>query len=383
MIKRVAIIVIFLTIITATYVFATDYERGISPAVKNDNPPFFQELYRLKIVNQVDGSIEVSSDGGFSWQLLGHVLYPTEKISQGGFAAAKWVDGGQVAATAVNAIHIKTGQLDKDKTIFSILPREMLQSETYSRPYNSPNSSIYTDITAGTEIFGGGQAPYVGNQVFLTRFSQPMVDLPDSYIPKIGDTLIIVVDRPLPLPKEIIFENRFGGHITLTAINGSQRIIGEVLRPVSGVGRFAGGVYASPGRIRANHPGVIDVSCAPRGSVGGFQIVPALHGQEMGYVKLKTQWLVIGPVSSSEHSLEGIGPLFKYFIQPNYTPDALQTADWQEKLLGRYLVQVKFAGNNQWQPMPVFALNRSLPLPAWADTALDKVSHIRILFPVE
>jgi hypothetical protein len=78
-----------------------------------------------------------------------------------------------------------------------------------------------------------------------------------------------------------------------------------------------------------------------------------------------------------------MGPLFKYYLQPNYTADALQTADWEGKLLGRYLVQVKYDGRDGWQPAPIFALDRDQPLPAWADTALEKVSYIRILFPVE
>jgi hypothetical protein len=160
-------------------------------------------------------------------------------------------------------------------------------------------------------------------------------------------------------------------------------MIGEVLRPVVGIGRFEGGTFAGPGRIRANHSGVIDVSAATNGSVGGFQIVPALHGSNMNYVKKMTQWMVIGPVRVDDPSLEGMAPFFRYFIHPSYRSDDLQQANWEKRLLDRFLVQVKYEGEDKWQPMPIYALDRKAPLPGWAGSAFEKVSYFRILFPVD
>jgi len=362
---------------------ATTLERGLSPAIGPENQPMFSEVYRIKIENKANGVIAVSKNEGASWEAVGKVLYPTKKVSKYGYSAAKWVQPGRVSATAVNAIHLKVGAVDKERTIFSLLPKEFLKPPGKYRSFLSPNSSIYTDIPAGTGIFGGGFSPFVGNLIMLSAPAKPVVPLPEGYVPQVGDTYYILVDRPEKYPKEIVFENRFGGQIIIEYFSGEKKIIGEVLRPIVGVGRFEGSLYVDPGRIRANHCGVIDVCVSPYGSLGGFQIVPALHGQDMRYVKKMTQWMVIGPANVADPSVEGMAPFYKYFIQPSYRPDDLEGDDWEEKLLSRFLVEVKMEGKDQWQPMPIFTLYRKFPLPKWANSALDRVSHLRILFPIE
>ncbi len=361
---------------------ATTLERGVSPAIEAENSAEFEEVYRIRIENKIDGAIEVSEDEGISWNSVGKVLYPTEKISKTGYSAAKWVGTGRVAAAAVNAIHIKTGSPETERTIFSILPKEFLMPPREYRSYLSPDASIYTNIEAGASIFGGGFSPYVGNVVMLSRPAEPVVFITRNYIPRVGDTFYIVVDRPRELPKEIVFENRFGGRITVEYYSGDKKVIGEVLRPVSGIGRFEGSRFVDPGRIRANHAGVIDVSVSPYGSLGGFQIVPALHGQDMSYVRKATQWMVIGPAQAVDPSLEGMAPFYRCFIHPNYRPEDLEAEDWDKKLMSRFLVEVIYEGEEEWKPMPIYSLRRRWRLPRWANSVFDKVSHFRIFFPI-
>jgi len=377
---RVTLLIVCLL---AGFSWATTLERGVSSAIQAENPPVLKEAYRIRLENQVNGLIEVSQDGGQNWQQVGKVLYPSEKVSRYGYAAAAWVRPGRVAASAVNAIHIKTGSVEVERTIFSILPKDFLKPPSKYRSFLSPNSSIYTDIPAGSSIFGGGSAPFVGNLVMLSAPAQPIIIMPEGYQPKLGDTFIILVDCPVNYPLQLVFENRFGGQIFMSFYPGDEQVVGEVLLPVTGVGRFEGSKYVDPGRIRANHAGVIDVSVSPIGSLGGFQIVPALHGQGMKYVRKMTQWMVIGPPKVTDPSLEGMAPFYKYFIQPNYRPDDIAAADWEEKLLSRFLVDVKYKGSDIWQPMPIYSLKRKFPLPRWASSAFDKVSHFRILFPVK
>ena len=360
----------------------TTLERGISAGIQPENQPDLVEIYRIKVENKAGGEIAISEDKGISWDQVGKVLYPTDKINENGYSASRWMEGGRVVATAVNAIHIKVGISDESRSIFSLLPKEMLMPPKRYRSYISPNSSIYTDIAAGTSIFGGGFSPFPGNVVLLIRPAQPSIPLPEEYVPGIGDVFHIVVERPVELPWEIVLENRFGGRITIKYPSGEKKLIGEVLRPVSGIGRFEGSVYADPGRIRANHAGVIDVSVSPDGFLGGFQIVPALHGAEMTYIRRMTQWMVIGPARADDPSLEGMAPFYRYFIRPNYRPEDLEAADWEKKLLERYLVEVRYQGEEGWKPMPGYSLRRKFPLPYWADRVFDKVSHFRILFPI-
>ena len=334
----------------------------------------FTESFRIQIVNLAGGSIEVSSDQGKSWQNIGRVLYPTTKVNPKGFTASQWIGSGEVAASAVNAIHIK---VDNAQTIFSILPQDFLKVPPGYNSYLSPDSSIYTNIYAGRGIFGGGWSPFVGNKVYL--YDKPL-DRPL----KEGETLTIIVNQPKRWPREIVFENQFGGAITVKYPGGEEEIIGQVLRPVMGIGRFAGSRYVSAGRVRANHPGVIDISTSVGDKVGGFQIIPVAHAQspEMKGARLSTQWMVVGPVSYKGQSLEGSPPLYKYFLKPQYDEQDLYAEDWEKKLLKRYLVEVKLEDDESWKPLPIYTLYADEDLPPEANRALEKVTHIRIFFPV-
>ena len=352
-----------------------------------ENDPKFKESFRIKIWNMPGGTIEVSSNEGKSYQPVGTVIYPTVKTNPEGYKASRWVADGKVAATAVNAIHIKTAtsSLDGSGIVFSLLPKEFLKKPKNYRSYLSSDSSIYTDIAAGESIFGSGFAPFVGNVLLVSQPAKPVIPLPKNYVPQVGDKLYILVDRPVDYPKEIVFENRFGGAVTIKYFGSPEQVVAEVLRPVVGVGRFEGTKYASVGRIRANHAGVIDVSTSFLGRIGGFQIVPSGHGSEMPSVRELTQWMVIGPAGEEHQSLEGSAPFFKYFIRPDYGVNDLEDDDWRNKLLDRFLVEVKLKGSDAWQPMPVCDFDEYYltgEIPAWAADALSNVTHIRILFPV-
>ncbi|MBU0501665.1 MAG: hypothetical protein KJ811_00265, partial [Candidatus Margulisbacteria bacterium] len=345
----------------------------------------FQEAYRLKIENKINGEIAVSQDSGRTWQAQGKVLYPTKMVSQQGYMASAWVESGEVAATAVNAIHIKVSAKGT-KTIFSLLPKEFLRPPKKYNSFLSPDSSIYTNIAAGTKIFGGDFAPFVGSQVLVERGVESPLPLSEDFQPKIGDVYYVIVKEPLEYPSEIIFENKFGGRIIARYQYGMpDKVIGTVLAPVVGIGRFSGTNFAGPGRVRANHAGVIDISTSRLGEIGGFQIIPAVHSIDMPYVKRKTQWMVVGAPSLEGETLEGAAPLFKYFINPDYREADIYAEDWEQKFLSRFLVDVKFEKSNDWSPMPILEIPRFYlykELPTWADTALDKISYIRVLFPL-
>ncbi|KAF0133047.1 MAG: hypothetical protein FD145_1455 [Candidatus Saganbacteria bacterium] len=333
------------------------------------------ELYRIQISNATNGKIEISKDLGLSWEAVGRVIYPVEKVNRKGFTASKWVLPGEVAASAVNAIHIKT---EEPQTIFSILPKNFLDVPAGYNSYLSPNSSLCTDISAGKSIFGGGYSPMVGNKVF---YFNKQVDA----TPKAGDVIVIKVIKPAKWPKDIIFENKFGGKITARYFDKEDEIIGEVLRPVIGVGRFAGSRYVSAGRIRANHPGVIDVSTSVGDKVGGFQIIPANHAQspEMGGARTQTQWMVVGPPKVDGKMLEGVSPLFKYFLKPSYDENNISSLEWENKLLSHFIVEIKLKNKADWRPMLIYTLNAEEDLPEEANKALENVTDIRILFPLK
>lgn len=344
-----------------------------SSEASDEGTSLFIENIRIQIVNATNGEIKVSKNKGISWEVIGHVLSPAKRLNEKGFTASTWAGTYEIAATSVNAIHIK---ISEPKTIFSILPVEFYKKTDKYRSYFSSDSSIYTDILASKKIFGGGLSPFLGNKVIKNN---------SDYVPilKEGDVFTVIVDRPVKYPKEIVFENWFGGKIFVTYPDSLPVIIGEVLKPVYGVGRFEGSRYLNPGRIRANHPGVIDISTAPKGLVGGFQIIPAKHSlsSEMASARFKTQWMIVSGKSVYETSQEGTAPLFKYFLKPQYDSDDLNNKNWQKSFLKRFLVQVSLKNENKWKPMPVYGLNPYDDLPPEADRFLENVQKIRILFP--
>ena len=345
-----------------------------------------REILRLRVVNDSEGEIAASSDGGETWRRMGRVVRYTSRVNERGYTASKWVPAGRVAATAVNAIHITVGlnEAEDRGIIFSLLPREFLAPPGDYRSFLSPNSSIYTDIAAGRGMFGGGEAPFVGSPVFRETAEGQLVPLGAGYVPSRGDVLVIVVLRPEPYPVALEVENREGGAVCLRYGDGSERLLGWVIRPVGGIGRFAGSVYAGIGRIRAGHAGVVDISTSPEGSLGAFQIIPAGHAlsPEMHLAWTRTQWMIVGPLEEESALWEGLAPLFLQHIRPDYLPDDIRGGDWRERLLARFLVDVD--RGDGWGPMPCLRLaaDPARPLPGWADGALAEVVRVRILFPV-
>lgn len=345
------------------------------------------EIGRVRLHNIKDGIIEGSRDEGRTWTLLGHILQPVIKVNQRGFNASKYGPVGSVVATAVNAIHLKAGvnQAEGRGVIWSLAPRaedaagrNSLQSEV------SPQSAAFTDIPGGSGIFGGPFTPFVGNPIFLDNDrNNVLTPLPNNYVPALGDSWVVQVRRPRRYPHEIVFENRFGGLITIQYRDEPPQVIGQVLKPVVGVGRFIGSYFSEVGRLRANHNGVIDVSTSPRGSVGSFQIIPANHAMstELAYVRQLTQWMVVGPVSALDPSWEGTAPLFSQFLRPRFDATDVNDPDAIEGLAGRFYFDVQKNGKPDYEPMPTFWLRANEPLPAWAGSALLDVAKVRIVFP--
>jgi len=365
-------------------------EHGPSPEIAMHQHVATVEIYRLRIVNDVKGAITASRDGGKSWTVIGHVLTYTEKVSRDGYTASKWAPMSAIAATAVNAIHIRTGyNANQDRgVVFSVVPLETSTEEGKELQarlsYLSPDSTIYTDMPAGTGIFGGDWAPILGNPVLLET-SAGLTPFPLNAAPRKGDVLVIPVLQPVDSPQAFIFENRFGGFITELGWDGKQTVIGQVLKPVCGVGRFTGARYADVGRLRANHNGVIDIGLAHHGETAGFQIIPREHAMspEMERARTFTQWMVIGPLDARDPSWEGTAPLFLNYLRPSYAPDDYESPDWLKKITSRVLIDCRINGG-PWTAMPHFSIDPDMnkPLPAWAMTALVNVTHIRILLPV-
>jgi hypothetical protein len=394
-----------------------------------------RQTFWVRIDNLKDGEIVVFDIGGQP-RVAGRVLAPVAKTNPKGFTASGWGAIGRVTATSVNAIHVK---VDHDYstgkgTIFSLTPVEFatFDPKAYKSYFNS-SSSLFTDIKAGTEIFGGKWAPLVGSRLYLPVGTQEgagpsprPVDVPTNgrgqgpapsdvpeglgwggldhiglresdtkllpapdatgqlapavagYAPKEGDVFYLKVERLKYNPEWIEFENRFGGLIWVKELGIEAYPIGQVLKPVVGCGRFTGTQYADTGRIRANHPGVIDISTCPVGTTGGFQIIPRDHSMssEMTNARVKTQWMVIGPLYALDPSWEGLPPLFTDYLYPAWTPSDSTDPRAADTYLSRFTVRARYSDDPD--PTKYVLLHEQSGLN---NLAFKTLSHLRVYFP--
>lgn len=347
--------------------------RGPTPEVDEENEPEFVDMFTVTFENSRDGRIFVEQDGKVTD--IGHVLVPAVAVNLEGYTASGWAPPGAVAATAVNAVHIKVRQGDTKGVIISVLPRELFANpEDYNSMYQS-SASVIADIPGGTGFFGGEWAPFVGSPVEVDA-GNGFAPLAGDYTPASGHRIRIHVQKPARMPSALIFENRFGGYIIADYPDGTEKIIGMVLKPAFGVGRFGGSEFADVGRIRANHTGVICISTSPVGEIGGIQIIPENHGMspEMSYARHLTQWMVVGPPRVDDPSTEGVAPLFHYFIRPVYYQMGT-SGRTIEQMLDMFIVQAQLLGSDEWVRMPV-RTGRD-------DIAFQDMRAIRILFPIE
>lgn len=335
-----------------------------------------EEVCRIRIHNKPGGLIQVSVDGGATWGAVGRVTRAANAhiIS---FAASSYTPEGAVAATAVHGIRIKIGTLahgiykQQMPITFSITPVEFGHIPSGYGGHNPRSSGIHTDIHAGRSIFRNF-APYVGSPVFLET-DHRLSPLPEDYTPAGGETFVIVARRPDEDIRDITFENKTGGKVTITDSDGGVREIAEVVRPVLGTGRYDGTSFTGVGAINTNHGGVITISTAPvqrpgfreGGAVesrGGFMIQPYYHASKQR--ETSPQVMVIGPRDSTKPRLEGTAPLFAGHIRPSSFPGHPENS---------FRAQVRLK-DGDWRPVP--------EVVGKADRSLKDVAAVRILFPM-
>ena len=205
---------------------------------------------------------------------LGAVRALPVKTNWPAYTASKWGVPQTVCATAVTAIHILVA-VEKDRgRVFSVVP-------TVTVAPAAPQGAFFSiDSPAGTGLFGGF-APLTGSKVFIEGKDgarRPLIPLNnESLAIKEGEALLIESALPERTDTWMVdMENRPGGRVIAWTREG-PRVVARVVRPVGGVGRFGGTEFQGVGRIRASHTGVIDVATAPRGQVGGIQIMPLTH----------------------------------------------------------------------------------------------------------
>ena len=346
-----------------------------------------REWFCLRVGNEWGGAVEVSEDGGHTWHRLGQVLVPATAVRADRFAAARWGQPGTVVAAAVNAVHLAVG-LDVARqrmATFSLAPRqEALPVPPESIRAHDP-SVLLTDLPAGRGLFGGRFAPFVGSPVFFQRMADTAgpsapaaapsgrpgtwIPLPSDYTPTAGDRLVLVVAGPPRKLAALVIENRFGGAVTAEYADGGMDTVARVVKPVVGVGGFPGSAFAGVGMVRANHPGVLEISTSPFGQTGAFQIVPQEHADTptLAYARAGPSWLVVRAIPKGDR-IAGTPPLFAETIRPwSGYPEEAPGPGQVERCLCRS------AADQPWQPL---SARQGFP----AEEALRGIAWLRLEF---
>jgi hypothetical protein len=331
------------------------------------------EIYRIRIVNQRDGPIQISTDQGNNWKLIGRVRRPARTAIEG-YIAAQYAPPATVAASAVHGLRICIGGRDRylrAPLVIGIEPAEYATEQTREGKipnkgfggYVAGTAGIFTDIPAGTSLFRE-LSPYVGNPVYLESSTHRLYAMSENFLPiGEGETFVIPVLAPTNPLVSVVFENKVGGSVTATFADGTSRRITTVVKPVLGTGRFDGTALTGVGRINTNHTGVITVGTAPidtsrtegsgREQRGGFQISPYWHNgrtDEAGANMVMT----VGTPGPRKKELEGKSPLFSGYIHLDDAENAfadvsIDGGPWEPMptIVGARLGAFKAAGLNQ------------------------------------
>ncbi len=285
------------------------------------------EIHRIRIVNENGGAIQISTDGGQTYRLIGRVLAPATTAAES-YRAAEYAQPGTVAAIAVHGLRIRVGADDPQlhgPLSVSIDPKEYasgIVNEGFGG-HVAGSSGIFTDIPAGTSIFRD-LAPAVGDTVYLESSTGKLTPITPFFRPTgKGDVLVIPV-RVLQNPvAQVVFPNKEGAPVDVTYADGKTVTVTHVIHIAQGVGRFDGTSYTGLGQLNTAHTGVLTVSTVPRDAApgvaegegkerrGGFQIAPSWHNnrtEEAG----SPQTMTLGEYGvPRKRDQEGTAPLFR------------------------------------------------------------------------
>lgn len=312
-----------------------------------------EEIYRIRVENTEKGLVQVSMDRGDSYYAVGRVLHPANGVKEG-FMASEYIEGGSVVATSSHGIRLKISPKErfgsdfKEVRLFSLVPEEFYVKPTGFGGHVAGSSGIYTDIPSGTSIFLN-QSPFAGSKIYLESNGQ-LLPIPENHTPRSGDVYVILVNYIPSGITSVDFENKADGTITVTKRDGSSEILGKVVRPVSGIGRYDGTTFDEPGQLNTAHGGVVTISSSkkfPSGTKegeepetrGGFMIQPYYHTIKQG--ETKPQVMVIGKKEAS-YDMEGTAPLYLDTINLWYYKDFPNSS---------FKVYVKIDGG-VWENMP-------------------------------
>ena len=175
------------------------------------------------------------------------------------------VPEGAVFAAGVEAIQIRVSNpLAGDNRPARL---SVVASDNDSRRLAPPGSIVIaTSPGAGLPAM---LLPMAGNQAWMERIDATPGDAPAPMFPSSDRALVIAVWVQKNPWVRVAWQNVAGGSVEGARADGSTQLLGTVVRPLEGVGRYDGTPVAGHGRVAMVQPGAWVVSTVPRVKPGG------------------------------------------------------------------------------------------------------------------
>jgi hypothetical protein len=333
-----------------------------------------REFYRLRIINQPGGPIDISTSSGTTWRSLGKVVQPATQAAPASAPLAV-TPVGTVAGVTPDLLLLRLPSVKSQNRALRILAQGQPAAQ----------GAITTDIPSRGPLFRL-VAPAVGSEVSLQRGDR-LEALPAAYSPRPGDRLIIrVAPVAAAEPASVTIENKAGGEVVLATPGGIPRVLGKVKQPLRGVGRYAGTERAGCGRVLSWSPTAVLVSTTgllrrpdaegkETEERGGFVIQPAepnLKGITHPASQLLLEALPEGNARPAVSSFFALGA-------PPSSGDPFDTAPTR--------VEIRVDGG-KWEPVPDLRgtidpdkLNGALEsVLGEGRTVKQGITHLRLLY---
>lgn len=174
-----------LLICTVTLACSGAFGQAVTPA----------ETYRLRVENSLFGRVEMSSDAGKSYTLVGRVIRPATSATPS--------KGVKEAGSVTHSNHdglafgVAPGLVLKLRPLWDVAPppRSNKKGSTSLRPPAAEPSAIVTDIPKNKGVFGS-VVPPPGSEVKMIATSGELHLIPTGYAPSEQDSFVFLVSLP-------------------------------------------------------------------------------------------------------------------------------------------------------------------------------------------
>jgi hypothetical protein len=282
---------------------------------------------------------------------LGTVLQPASYLEQAAFAGGDTREQQVVATSAVDQVRLRlyADSAAAEGGYLALLPQER-RFAAADGAFESPlPSAIYTDMPAGTGLFGGTYPLIAGNPVMAYHGVAHADFSRESTALTTDDLIVIEVRGPAEWPAHLDITNEAGAKLQLQLVDGTQIPCGFATQVLTAPFALAGAAVAQPGAISTAGDALLAIACLP-GQRDRLEIAPL--GVAIGErdPELPPRLLV---ANGDGFSPVGQPPLFSGYLYPLSGLETPRRLPWLR-------ASVRLGESTNWLPLAEVVVPESL-----------------------